>query len=298
VVADETNTWTGSSNTTWSVRQNWSLDRSPVDSDFIVIPSPVSRYPVLDAARTVNGLEIRSGASLALGGYNLTVASNATVAGSLRGSGTETITFNGNAVVSGALTAVGTETFLFHGNANLAGGSFTAACATITFERDVSFTGGSFTTARSTVLLPGSGAQTVNLGNLTFYKIVVLNKGYVEQVGHPLDLYHSPASLFVAGFIGSPQMNFINGEFAGRYDATTLGIRPEHLSVETDGPIKGTLKHAEKLGNETFAYVNAGDLGDVTARVDGTLALEPGNAITLGFAQEHLYRFDSQGQRL
>jgi multiple sugar transport system ATP-binding protein len=129
-------------------------------------------------------------------------------------------------------------------------------------------------------------------------KIVVLNKGYVEQVGHPLDLYHSPASLFVAGFIGSPQMNFITGEFAVRYDATTLGIRPEHLSVEADGVIKGTLKHAEKLGNETFAYVNAGDLGEITARVDGTLALEPGNAIALGFAMEHLYRFDSKGQRL
>jgi multiple sugar transport system ATP-binding protein len=129
-------------------------------------------------------------------------------------------------------------------------------------------------------------------------KIVVLNKGYVEQVGHPLDLYHSPASLFVAGFIGSPQMNFITGEFAARYDATTLGIRPEHFNVEADGVIKGTLKHAEKLGNETFAYVNAGDLGELTARVDGTLALEPGNAIALGFALEHLYRFDDKGQRL
>ena len=129
-------------------------------------------------------------------------------------------------------------------------------------------------------------------------KIVVLNRGYVEQVGHPLDLYHSPASLFVAGFIGSPQMNFITGAFAGRYDATTVGIRPEHLNVDANGVIKGTLKHAEKLGNETFAYVNAGDLGDVTARVDGTLALEPGNAIALGFALEHLYRFDNKGQRL
>jgi multiple sugar transport system ATP-binding protein len=129
-------------------------------------------------------------------------------------------------------------------------------------------------------------------------KIVVLNKGYVEQVGHPLDLYHSPASLFVAGFIGSPQMNFISGEFAARYDAKTVGIRPEHLNVQADGVIKGTLRHAEKLGNETFAYVNAGDLGELTARVDGTLALEPGNAIALGFALEHLYRFDSNGQRL
>jgi multiple sugar transport system ATP-binding protein len=128
-------------------------------------------------------------------------------------------------------------------------------------------------------------------------KIVVLNKGRIEQVGRPLDLYNKPASLFVAGFIGSPQMNFITGELASQYNATTLGVRPEHLTVEAGGVIKGTLKHAEKLGNETFAYVTAGALGDITARVDGTLALEPGNAIELGFSQEHLYRFDSTGKR-
>ena len=127
-------------------------------------------------------------------------------------------------------------------------------------------------------------------------KIVVLNKGYVEQVGKPLDLYNKPASLFVAGFIGSPQMNFITGDFAAQHKATTVGLRPEHLIVVADGPIKGTLKHAEKLGNETFAYVNAGAMGEVTARVDGTLALESGDAIALGFAPEHLNRFNAAGK--
>jgi multiple sugar transport system ATP-binding protein len=129
-------------------------------------------------------------------------------------------------------------------------------------------------------------------------KIVVLNKGRVEQVGRPLDLYNKPASLFVAGFIGSPQMNFITGDFAGQHSATTVGVRPEHLRVDANGAIKGTLKHSEQLGNETFAYVDAGPLGEVTARMDGTLALEPGNAIALGFAPEHLYRFDSAGKRV
>ena len=129
-------------------------------------------------------------------------------------------------------------------------------------------------------------------------KIVVLNKGYVEQVGRPLDLYNKPASLFVAGFIGSPQMNFITGDFAAQHKATTVGLRPEHLIVVADGPIKGTLKHAEKLGNETFAYVNAGAMGEVTARVDGTLALESGDAIALGFAPEHLYRFNAAGKHI
>ena len=129
-------------------------------------------------------------------------------------------------------------------------------------------------------------------------KIVVLNKGRVEQVGRPLDLYHRPASMFVAGFIGSPQMNFLNGDFAAQHGASTVGLRPEHLTVQADGALRGTLKHSEKLGNETFAYVSAGALGDITARMDGTLALEPGQDVTLGFAPEHLYRFDADGKRM
>ncbi|MEO8411595.1 MAG: TOBE domain-containing protein, partial [Propionivibrio sp.] len=129
-------------------------------------------------------------------------------------------------------------------------------------------------------------------------KIVVLNQGRVEQVGAPLDLYNQPASLFVAGFIGSPQMNFISGKFAGRYGATTVGLRPENLRVDSAGPIEGTLRHAEKLGNETFAYVNAGEIGEITARVDGTLALDAGATVALGFELEHLYRFDENGKRI
>ena len=129
-------------------------------------------------------------------------------------------------------------------------------------------------------------------------KIVVLNKGRVEQVGRPLELYNKPASLFVAGFIGSPQMNFITGEFARKHGATTVGVRPEHLFVAADGEIKGLLRHSEKLGNETFAYVNAGDVGDITVRVDGTLVLEPGEAISLGFEPAHLYRFDDAGKSI
>ena len=129
-------------------------------------------------------------------------------------------------------------------------------------------------------------------------KIVVLNKGRVEQVGAPLELYNKPASLFVAGFIGSPQMNFITGDFAGQHGATTVGLRPEHLKVQAGGPIRGTLKHSEKLGNETFAYVDAGALGEITARMDGTLPLDPGNAIELAFAPEHLYRFAADGKSL
>jgi ABC-type sugar transport system ATPase subunit len=129
-------------------------------------------------------------------------------------------------------------------------------------------------------------------------KIVVLNQGRVEQVGRPLELYNKPASLFVAGFIGSPQMNLIKGEAAAQYQAHTVGIRPEHLKPQAGGAIKGTLKHAEQLGNETFAYVVTPHMGEITARVDGILEWTPGQAIELGFENRHLYRFDPKGVRI
>ena len=129
-------------------------------------------------------------------------------------------------------------------------------------------------------------------------KIVVLNKGRIEQVGAPLELYHRPATRFVAGFIGSPQMNFIEGGHAQAQGAHCVGVRPEHLRLEADGPIEGTLRHAELLGNETFAYIDAGALGELTARVDGSVTVQPGETLRLGYRPEHLYRFDAAGLRL
>lgn len=73
-------------------------------------------------------------------------------------------------------------------------------------------------------------------------KIVVLNAGRIEQVGSPLELYRNPRNLFVAGFIGSPKMNFITGEIATGHGAHTLGVRPEHLVVsKAAGDWKGTV---------------------------------------------------------
>src|ERR1700752_1228 len=66
-------------------------------------------------------------------------------------------------------------------------------------------------------------------------KIVVLNAGKIEQYGSPLELYEKPANLFVAGFIGSPKMNFMSGEVAARHGAATIGVRPEHLRIGRDG---------------------------------------------------------------
>ena len=64
-------------------------------------------------------------------------------------------------------------------------------------------------------------------------KIVVLNAGNIEQVGSPMELYKTPKNLFVAGFIGSPKMNLIEGAPAAKHGAKTIGIRPEHLDVST-----------------------------------------------------------------
>src|SRR5689334_22703178 len=94
-------------------------------------------------------------------------------------------------------------------------------------------------------------------------KIVVLNGGKVEQYGSPLELYERPANLFVAGFIGSPKMNFVGGNSAQRHGATTIGVRPEHLKISRDGAggWQGTIAVAEHLGSDTFLYVDAGPLG-------------------------------------
>ena len=74
-------------------------------------------------------------------------------------------------------------------------------------------------------------------------RIVVLNNGIIEQVGTPLDLYRSPKNIFVAGFIGSPKMNLITGDIATKFNANTIGIRSEHISIsQGEGDYKDKLK--------------------------------------------------------
>ena len=92
-------------------------------------------------------------------------------------------------------------------------------------------------------------------------KIVVLQAGVIEQVGSPLDLYRNPCNLFVAGFIGSPKMNFIKGAEAARHGAATIGIRPEHIKVSAasdpdSGQWEGIVGVSEHLGSDTFFHVS------------------------------------------
>ncbi len=130
-------------------------------------------------------------------------------------------------------------------------------------------------------------------------RIVVLNKGTIEQVGSPLELYNKPRSLFVAGFIGSPKMNFISGKEAAQLDAHTIGIRPEHIDVTASkGLWNGTILLAEHLGSDSFLHVDAGDAGRLVVRAPGEFAGKPGDKISLKPVSDRLHRFDSAGLAL
>ncbi|ARU00140.1 ABC transporter ATP-binding protein [Yoonia vestfoldensis] len=131
-------------------------------------------------------------------------------------------------------------------------------------------------------------------------KIVVLQAGVIEQVGSPLDLYHKPRNIFVAGFIGSPKMNIFSGAAAQEFDAHSAGIRPEHMDVSaTQGLWKGTVGVAEHLGSDTFIHVHDTGLGDmVTVRINGDIAVRHGDEIYLTPQEGRMHRFDADGLRI
>ncbi|HMK00218.1 MAG TPA: TOBE domain-containing protein, partial [Reyranella sp.] len=132
-------------------------------------------------------------------------------------------------------------------------------------------------------------------------RIVVLNAGRVEQYGSPLDLYERPANLFVAGFIGSPKMNFVAGSPADQHGAATIGIRPEHLRIAPNGEgggWPGTVSVAEHLGSDTFLYVDAGALGLLTVRGIGEIHLKAGDRVWLSPDPARLHRFDKDGMAI
>ena len=129
-------------------------------------------------------------------------------------------------------------------------------------------------------------------------KIVVLRAGKVEQVGAPMELYNDPANTFVAGFIGSPQMNFLNSGALG-LSSHSAGIRPEQVQL-TDGPgqIRGTVSHVERLGGETLVYVHTEGHGLLTARLFGEHDRAVGSDLGITFDPARLFHFDKAGQRL
>jgi ABC-type sugar transport system ATPase subunit len=158
-------------------------------------------------------------------------------------------------------------------------------------------------------------------------KIVVLRGGGIEQVGRPMDLYTDPVNAFVAGFIGSPQMNFVNAwvvsssrdcwlieapllggaRFAvgprngGIYTGAevTLGFRPEHVTVNGPTPsIAGHIEVVERLGNVSYLYVRCEGGGRVTLEQRSVTSARNGESIQFGVDPQRLLIFDSSGRRL
>ncbi len=148
-------------------------------------------------------------------------------------------------------------------------------------------------------------------------RIVVMHDGIIEQIGTPLELYDSPRNLFVAGFIGSPAMNFLKGAakgdgsieiggtrlpFGGKHTVAdgqpvVYGIRPEHLELANDGfPAK--IAVIEPTGSETMVVVRMGET-EVVALFRERHQFAPGQTVHLRPRVEQVHLFDSEsGQRV
>jgi multiple sugar transport system ATP-binding protein len=167
-------------------------------------------------------------------------------------------------------------------------------------------------------------------------RIVVLNRGRVEQIGAPLDLYSNPANLFVAGFLGAPRMNFVTGKVvqaqgrsariacagglsmafddlaqpAATGETVTLGVRPEKLRIDDAGSavtFDGQVRLTEYLGRETIVYVDAGELATTgsdsgtsvfTVQIGDIRPFQIGALVSIGFDPRDVYLFAADGQTI
>jgi sn-glycerol 3-phosphate transport system ATP-binding protein len=149
-------------------------------------------------------------------------------------------------------------------------------------------------------------------------RLIVMNAGNVDQIGRPLDLYESPATAFVAGFIGSPAMNLV----AGRLDTAALligdirlplaaaapgasgrpvlvGLRPEHLDLASDGPLALRVELLERLGADTILHGRLADGVALTARTAAHFAPDLGDIARFAIGPDKIHLFDpDSGRRL
>ena len=127
-------------------------------------------------------------------------------------------------------------------------------------------------------------------------RICVLRDGVIEQVGTPAELYEKPDSTFVAGFIGSPKMNFLTGSFANEFDCATLGIRSEHIDLSDQDPVwSGSVVHTEDVGSDTYLFVEIGSEEPVIVRSSGRIFMEIGTTVGLKPQEGKLHRFNNEG---
>ena len=129
-------------------------------------------------------------------------------------------------------------------------------------------------------------------------RMIVMNAGNMEQFGTPEEVYHTPASTFVASFIGSPPMNLLN-HAPGAQPGTTLGIRPEHLDITADGGWAVQVETVELLGAERLVYGRVGDEQLIVRIEEGAPAPQPGDTIHVTPRAHRLHTFDAgTGKRL
>jgi multiple sugar transport system ATP-binding protein len=131
-------------------------------------------------------------------------------------------------------------------------------------------------------------------------KIVVLRAGRIEQVGTPLDLYNRPCNQFVAGFIGSPRMNFVPASQlpGARPGAHVVGIRPEHAQLSEHGPLQMTVSQVEQLGSTSVLHGNVVPDAPFELILTGQTAIRRGDTVKLNVPPDNLHYFDKDGLRL
>lgn len=131
-------------------------------------------------------------------------------------------------------------------------------------------------------------------------KIVVLRAGRIEQVGSPLELYNRPCNQFVAGFIGSPRMNFVPvAQMPGAKPGTsTVGIRPEHAQLTNDGPLEMKVSQVEQLGSTSILHGNVVPDSPFEIILSGQTNIQRGDTVKVTAPAEHLHFFDQNGLRL
>jgi multiple sugar transport system ATP-binding protein len=138
-------------------------------------------------------------------------------------------------------------------------------------------------------------------------KIVVLRAGKIEQVGAPLELYNKPINTFVAGFIGSPRMNFLPiallppvlpGEAKIPAGTHTIGLRPEHALFAEDGPIQMKVQQIEQLGSSSLLLGTVGTDTPFEMVMSGQTSVARGDVLRLALPGQYLHCFDKDGRRI
>ncbi len=139
-------------------------------------------------------------------------------------------------------------------------------------------------------------------------RLAVINNGIIEQLGTPIEIYNNPQSIFVAGFIGSPQMNFLDAELKNNVLKTAsftipnfisnfngeviLGIRPEHFLPSNKGEINISVDLVERLGSDNLIYGEMNGKKDFCYRSPGNVSVNIGDKLTLNIVDNKFYVFD------